>query len=224
MSDPDPAATYERLKIETAQMLNLDAASLSLVENLQLDLVSLLRLEVDGLQGAVLAGDQVDLARLSTALGMLRQLLPEKALVAPAPAPAARFDGNARERLRRLIETTVLAGEADEAVRMADVREREEMAACAAAAPDGWKPAGGVARDDSDVPHPLLVAPAAPASGTPAVAPASPPRPQRLESDVERMDRINSTPALPPRGEPEEWRKHISPSGEIIAPWFRPYG
>ena len=90
MSDPDPATTYERLKIETAEMLNLNVASSSLLENLQVDLVALLRLEIDTLQGAVLAGESVDLNRLSTALTMLRTLLPAQALVAPAPAPESR--------------------------------------------------------------------------------------------------------------------------------------
>jgi hypothetical protein len=108
MSDSDSAATYERLKAETAGMLNLSVASSSLLENLQIDLVSLLRLEVDTLQGQVLAGDSVDLKRLETALDMLQKLLPAQALVAPAPAPARRFDGNARERLKAMIEKTVM--------------------------------------------------------------------------------------------------------------------
>ena len=76
----DPAAAYARLRIETAEMLRLNANSASLVEGLQVDLVSLLRLQLDDLQGRVLSGEQVDLNRLSTALTMLRQLLPEKAV------------------------------------------------------------------------------------------------------------------------------------------------
>jgi hypothetical protein len=52
MDIADPAAAYERLKIETAKMLNLDVTSTSLLENLQVDLVSLLRLQIDDLLGA----------------------------------------------------------------------------------------------------------------------------------------------------------------------------
>ena len=74
----DPIAAYERLRAETAQMLKLDSANLSLVEGLQLDLVSLLRLEVDGLQAAVLGGAQVDLARLSTAHTLLQKMHPRR--------------------------------------------------------------------------------------------------------------------------------------------------
>jgi hypothetical protein len=108
-ADPAAATAYERLKLETAQMLGLNTDSSSLLENLQVDLVSLLRLQIDDLQGRVLNGEQVDLARLSAALTMLRQLLPEKALVAPAAA-ADRDDqfAGAREELRAL-----LAGRAD---------------------------------------------------------------------------------------------------------------
>jgi hypothetical protein len=118
------------LRVETAQMLNLDIADLSLVAGLQLDLVSLLRLEVDGLQGSALAGEQIDLDRLSTALGMLRQLLPERALVsAPPPPPETRFGDQHRKRLRELVERVVLRedpGDPGEVERLRDACEREE--------------------------------------------------------------------------------------------------
>jgi hypothetical protein len=66
---------------------------------------------------------------------MLRQLLPAQALVASTPpAETRRFGPDHRERLRQLIERTVLAGEVDEAERLR-VREREEAAALAAALP-----------------------------------------------------------------------------------------
>ena len=129
----DPASTYAALRTETATLLKLDPDSAGLVENLQIDLVALLRLEVDGLSGAALAGQQVDLRRLEVALGMLRQMLPAQALIAPTPVPESRFGPSARERLRELIETTVLAEDVAEAERMRDVREREEMAASIAA-------------------------------------------------------------------------------------------
>jgi hypothetical protein len=135
MSDSDPAAAYERLKIETARMLNLSADSASLVEGLQVDLVALLRLEIDTLQGAVLAGDSVDLGRLASALTMLRSLLPAQALVSAPPAAETRFGPNARQRLRDLIEKTVLRDDPYETERLRVVREREEQAAIAAALP-----------------------------------------------------------------------------------------
>jgi hypothetical protein len=99
-ADPAAATAYERLKLETAQMLGLNTDSSSLLENLQVDLVSLLRLQIDDLQGRVLNGEQVDLGRLSTAVAMLQKLLPQS-LIAPAAGPD--FSG-AREELARLFE------------------------------------------------------------------------------------------------------------------------
>jgi hypothetical protein len=219
VSDLDPAVTYERLKIETASMLNLDAASLSLVENLQLDLVSLLRLEVDTLQGQVLAGEQVDLGRLSTSLAMLRQLLPERALVAPAPAPEARFGNDARKRLRRLIEQTLLGGEeivdeSQEALerqfRDHDAREREErlfnhpdearaaleaeIAAAQAKRGNIANPAGGDVQVDSDAARPSPVP--TPAGGVPTLVEPTPPAP------VAPPQQTSSQPPLRPPGSP----------------------
>ena len=80
----------------------------SLVENLQVSLVAILRMEVDTLEGQVLAGDTVDLKRLDLALGMLRTLLPAQALVS-APQPAeVRFSGEHQKKLREMIEKVVL--------------------------------------------------------------------------------------------------------------------
>jgi len=119
MTDPDPAAAYERLKIETASMLGLNTESSSLLENLQLDLVSLLRLQIDDLQGKVLSGEQVDLNRLSTALGMLRQLLPVNSLVSQS-AVTHDFSG-AREELLHFLD------ERANRIEALEVRESERL-------------------------------------------------------------------------------------------------
>jgi hypothetical protein len=137
VNDSDPAKSYAALRDETAAMLNLNADSASLVENLQVSLVAILRMEVDTLEGQVLAGDAADLKRLEIALGMLRQLLPEKSLVAsPVAAPETRFGSSHRAKLKELIERTVLAPvieSPDEIERKRDILAREEMAATVAA-------------------------------------------------------------------------------------------
>jgi hypothetical protein len=149
MSLSDPAA-YERLRAETAEMLGLGVTDLSLVQGLQLDLVSLLRLEVDGLAGQVLAGKVVDLTRLATAVGMLQKLLPERALVS---APAAETTNpDAREKLRVLLE----AGDAAEDERWAAMCAAEEVIQAAEAF-------GGVEQPAAPPAGPI-VAPAAAAS------------------------------------------------------------
>jgi hypothetical protein len=98
-------------------------------------------------------------------------------------------------------------------------------------------PAGGSARPAGRCPHPAPVEPAATASGglpplliePPEVIPTAgqtPPPPQRVESDVEKMARVNAEG--PPghylkRPESDEpWRQFIGPDGEIrTSPWRR---
>jgi hypothetical protein len=126
MDITDPAAAYEALRASTAEMLKLDPANLSLVEGLQLDLIALLRLTTSDMQGAALSGEAVDLDRLSTALGMLQKLVPEKSLVASAPAPETRFGPDHRARLREMIERVVLREDEGAAAALADACEREE--------------------------------------------------------------------------------------------------
>jgi hypothetical protein len=142
MDIADPAVAYEKLKAETAEMLGLATISTSLLENLQVDLVSLLRLQIDDLQGKVLSGEQVDFDRLSTALTMLRQLLPEKALVSVPPPAETRFGPDHKAKLRKLIERTVLAGSASDHEREAELAWKDEQMALAAALPGWtWQPA-----------------------------------------------------------------------------------
>jgi hypothetical protein len=156
----DPAAAYEALRAETAGMLKYDLADLSLVQGLQLDLVSLLRLEVDTLQGKVLAGDTVDLNRLAVAFGMLQKILPPAALKAEPP-PEVRPRTEARDKLKALIEAVILAGPAhDPGVPTAEARIAEledEVArlraelAGAASPPAAAPPAASPAAPSADV-------------------------------------------------------------------------
>ena len=101
----DPAGSYRRLRDETASMLGLGSDELSMIENLQVDSLALLRLAISDLQGAALAGQDIDLDRLSDALGMLSKLLPEAALQArPVVAPPSDGDGgDTMEEFERLL-------------------------------------------------------------------------------------------------------------------------
>jgi hypothetical protein len=108
MREPVSPAGFEKLRAETAHLLGIDlTADLPLAESLRLDCIALLRLEVDGLQGKALSGEEVDLARLGAALSMLTKLLPEAEL--KAEPQVARGEG--RERLRQLIEQTVIGAD-----------------------------------------------------------------------------------------------------------------
>ena len=128
----DPAAAYAALRDLTAAMFDYDLADLSLTQGLQIDLVSLLRLEVDTMQGKVLAGETVDLTRLVAAHGMLAKLLPERALVAPAPAAANHDFASAKEELDRFLVERAERLEAreikeSERLREENARLREEI-------------------------------------------------------------------------------------------------
>ena len=208
MDIADPAAAYERLKIETAGMLRLDVGSSSLLENLQVDLVALLRLEIDTLQGAVLAGDSVDLGRLASALTMLRSLLPAQALVSAPPPVETRFGPDHKAKLRRLIEHTLMADDVAEAEaeRLADVCAREEQAAVAAAT------------------H-VEAAKAAPAPSAPA-SPSQPPPSQQPAGAVSNQPppprRNDGIPAHYLKGPDEPWRPFVNEDGVIAtSPWRR---
>jgi hypothetical protein len=119
----DPAAAYAALRDSTAAMFDYDLADLSLTQGLQIDLVSLLRLEVDTMQGKVLAGETVDLTRLVAAHGMLAKLLPERALVAPAPAAANPDFASAKEELNNFLIQRAAALEHCEQRESAQLRE-----------------------------------------------------------------------------------------------------
>jgi hypothetical protein len=80
----DPAKTYAELKIETAQMLGfVDIDKLSPVDGLKLDLVSLLRLQVDHMQGLALTGESINMEMLSSCVQLLQRLLPASVTQAP---------------------------------------------------------------------------------------------------------------------------------------------
>jgi hypothetical protein len=113
----DPARDYEALRVQTAKLLNLDTADLSATESLQLDLASLLRLSLDALQGAALAGREIDLGKLQSCYGMLAKLLP-RAVEAP---PQLRESHAARHRLAELIDNIARVADEDEDQRIAEL-------------------------------------------------------------------------------------------------------
>ncbi len=171
MSETNPSAAYENLRRETATLLGYNlAGDLPLTQSLQLDLVSLLRLEVDGLQGRVLAGQEVDLDRLAAALGMLQKLLPPAELKVDPPQVGRPAAGSARERLKALIEATTAARVEDEATQVQELQAeveklRSELEAARA----------GAARPPAAEPVPPdAAAPAAPSTVVPLRQPEPP--------------------------------------------------
>jgi hypothetical protein len=119
-----PAAElYRKLRSSTKEMLELgDDASITPVQSLQIDLVNILRLEIDGLTATSLAGKATDLGKLSETVKLLRLLLPQSAV-----AEAAALDVvGARAELGRFLDQQAAALEAQDE-RMS-IKLREEVA------------------------------------------------------------------------------------------------
>jgi hypothetical protein len=132
MSD-DPAKLFNSLRASTVALLGYeDTDHLTAAQQIRVDRAVMLRLLIDDAQARQMRGEPIDVRAFVAASEDLERM------VGGNPAsPAARFDGNARERLRKLIEKTLMAGDADDAARDAELMWREEQAAVAAASPDG---------------------------------------------------------------------------------------
>jgi hypothetical protein len=201
---------------------------------------------VDGLQGAVLSGDQVDLARLSTALAMLQKLLPTQ--LAPAAATDQHDFSGAREELARHFDR--LAEAHERRLAMFPQRSRDEFEAKLQAAvekyPDVFnpgdakvnaalldtKPASGGAQS-GDVAHPSQASAAAVAGGgeppmliePPEVIPTVGQTPPPVPAPRRSMDEVNSEgPPGHYLKQDSPWRQHLDADGNIVAPYFNPFG
>jgi hypothetical protein len=210
----EPKQLLDRMRNEAAELLKYDLNKLTAAQSVRLDRAAALRLELDDVQSRQLAGLPIDMAKFVVASEALERLVggnPETSTTGPD------FTGAREELLQFLVQR---------ADAIEKRREREEAKAIAAASIDGSKPASGDARRDHAVPQPALIEPAAAAGGPepPVLVEPAPPPPQRVEGDIERMNRVNSTPALPPAREPEPWRKFVDADGNIISPWFIPHG
>jgi hypothetical protein len=87
-----------RSRQEAALLLRLDPSNLSPSDALRCDLISTLRLAIDGEQATVLDGGSADLAKLITATENLIRLLPGREL----PAPAEQHLQDPRETLFKI--------------------------------------------------------------------------------------------------------------------------
>jgi hypothetical protein len=76
---------YAKARSEIIALFGWDADKLSPDQMLRLDCAVALRLALDDLQGRVVRGESVDVARMLTAADALSRLLPPAALAAPPP-------------------------------------------------------------------------------------------------------------------------------------------
>jgi hypothetical protein len=100
-------------------MLHYELANLSAVEALRLDTACALRLELDRSAAAQARGEGIDIKALTSAAEALERLLH------PAEAPGVKPRTDGRERLKALIEATILAGPAKPSAETARLAELE---------------------------------------------------------------------------------------------------
>jgi hypothetical protein len=182
----DPRAVYEALHRSTAEMFGY-SGDLTLTQGLQVDLASVLRLEIDALQGQRLAGQAIDLARLSTAFLMLQKLLPQS-----VAAPQLRESHHARDRLLQIVNDIAevqAEDEADEVARLSQlVAEKDAVIAAL----------GGAIAQPAASPPPPAPAP-----------PASPPE-QTTKSNQPPLPPANAAfPRAYLRDDSAPWRSHV---------------
>jgi hypothetical protein len=232
MSD-DQSRIYNSLRASTIALLGYgDVDTLSAAQEIRISRAISLRLIVDAAQAKQLRGEPIDVKAFVEASENL-----ETMCGGDPGAPAAGHDfSRAREELARLLDGRAEAIERNMA-REPEKFRRELEAKLARAIekhgkpiPDPAKgigisytaPAGGDARREGVVPLPALEPAAAVSGGVPMliVPPPQPaPPPQRNETDLERLDRINAQPANPAPGPLPEWRRWVDENGVRTSPW-----
>jgi hypothetical protein len=92
---------YGKAQSETAALLGYDLAHLTPDQSLRLDCAVALRLALDDLQGRVIRGESIDVAKMLTASEALSRLLPAAVLAAP---PSERREDSRQYMLRTYLE------------------------------------------------------------------------------------------------------------------------
>jgi hypothetical protein len=202
------AELFRALRTSTAALLKYDIDNLTAAQEIRVARAAALRLQLDDLQSRQLAGEQINMSLFVAASEALERM------VGGQPDQPATFDA---DRVVADLERSIQG--------ILDVRQLKA------------DPVGGEAQRDSDAPH-SSSSPAPAGGGLPAAVEPAPipvlviantqpaqPRqsPPRVETDLEKMARVNAVPANPAPGPREAWRDYVGPDG-IVAPWFRPHG
>jgi hypothetical protein len=237
----DAAEFHKHLRVSTAKLLGYGGVDdLTAAQEIRVDRAITLRLVIDDAQAKQMCGSAIDVRQFTAASEDLERMCGGN----PETSTTHKFAG-ARQELAALFEKRAealarrdLRIEAEMAMDPNKFRrELEEKLACAIAKhgktiPDPAKgigisytdPASSAAQSDLGVAHPPP-SPAAPTGG--GWAPPAAPPPRRVETDLERHERINAAPVPPGYLKQEDelpWRDYIDADGNIASPWFRPHG
>ena len=126
----DAAGLYAKLRSHTAAQLGYDSEKLTPSQAARLDMICGLKLEADRIATTQLRGEAIDPKQLLMVGEALEAALRPAEHVSTNGGPRAC---SSRERLRQLIERTVLADEAANAAKLADAMVKEEAVAAAEA-------------------------------------------------------------------------------------------
>jgi hypothetical protein len=234
----DVAAFYKHLRASTAKLLGYaDADNLSAAQQIRLERAVSLRMICDDTAARQMRGQPYDVRAFTDASESL-----EKMCGSDPNAPTAGHDfSGARAELERHFERLAEAYERrlarDPAKARADLELKIQAALEKHGKPTDYgqvhlpldsDPAGGPAQHDGAVTLPAPIAPAAAAGGCehPVLIeppPQSAPPPERVETDVEQMNRVNSI--RPPdrylKQPDAEWRAWVDENGIRSSPWSR---
>jgi hypothetical protein len=172
--------TYAKARSEIIALFGWNAEGLTADQTLRLDCAVALRLALDDLQGRVVRGETVDVAKMLSAADALSRLVPAAALAAPPPASNAPDPRAAMwATYKQMRDRGAQFGQGYDGLKLenerlkAKVAELESALAVSGASTDAPAPAGGnvvslrpsPTTDRSVVPSaPPPAAPAAPAA------------------------------------------------------------
>jgi hypothetical protein len=187
------AAGYEKARFELATLFGWNAGALTGEQVLRLDCAVALRLGLDELQGRLIRGESVDMAKMLTASEALSRLLPAAVLAAPPEERRedprkALFDLIMAQRERAGVPSSGLDERDDE---IAALRaEVEQLRAVAMAAGLAVAHAACAAPTEADITPPGEIGEFY--RGAPRPAPAAAPdlaqaQPVRLECTLQRI-------------------------------------
>jgi hypothetical protein len=196
---------YAKARSEIIALFRWDADILSPDQMLRLDCAVALRLALDDLQGRVIRGESIDMARMLTASEALARLLPPAVLASPPPEHREDPREALLEMIMQMRERGEIADRAEEptlrerivALEVALAAKDAELAALRAGAPSPGSPpapAGG-----NVVPLPR---------GAPAWAAPAPAAPAYdYDANTEWKSYVNSDASIrsTPRGGGHDW-------------------
>jgi hypothetical protein len=198
---------HDQLRIDTAKMLQIvDLKTMTAAQEVRLARATVLRLELDDLETRKINNDQhqpFDVKAYVAASEALERLVggdPEQ--------PSSEHDfSDAREELRTFLIDRAHAIEAREVRESERLRDENTRLRAMLNIP---QPAAGDARSEGDAPSSSSSLPAAPPDNVVPI--------KRPETDVERMARVNSTPANPPPlGPREAWRDYVDDCRAVVS-------